>query len=201
MNNDTQTLIAKSRKKTITGKLIDLVPFSSSDAANVAAMRNRDRNTYFFNQSIQLTEEDQLAWYEKYLTRDDDIYWCIYTKDHDFIGTVRLYNVDADSDSCEHGSFMVDEEKAEGAPYAIEALLLSIDFAFDTLQVHKMINQDRVDNKVMNNLSKRLGFKQQKTTIINGAEYNYYLLLMEDYKSKRSAFAQIIDYWMERKEN
>lgn len=147
---------------------------------------------------LGLTSESQAKWYESYLTRFDDIYWCIYNKQNQFIGTVRVYDIDEENDICDQGSLMIDEDYVAGGPYAVEVELLTLDFIFGILKIGKVINEDRADNKVMNNLTKKLGFKFVKDTKIGEVDYKYYLLSPEDYNEKRKAFAQIVDYWNQR---
>ena len=93
---------------------------------------------------------------------------------------------------------MLSEEFAAKGPYAVEVELLTLDFIFDVLKIGKVINEDRADNKVMNNLTKKLGFVFVKDTKIGDVDYKYYLLTPDDYKKKREKLAQIIDYWCER---
>ena len=92
---------------------------------------------------------------------------------------------------------MIAEEHSKGGPYALEAEVLTLDFIFDVLQIHGVINEDRADNKVMNNLSKKLGFEFKKKTTIRDVEYNYYLLTSEAYKLRREKFVELIDYFGE----
>lgn len=191
-------IINEYRGKRLEGKCIDLIPFTLNDAENVVEIRNRDKNKYFLNQTHELNVADQTKWYETYLARDNDIYWCIYNKKNEFIGTIRIYDIDEESDICDQGSFMIDEDQAEGAPYALEAEIMTLDFIFDVLNIGNVINEDRGDNKVMNNLSKKLGFDFKKKTIINGVEYNFYLLNTNDYKKNRDKFVSIINYWDKR---
>jgi RimJ/RimL family protein N-acetyltransferase len=109
-------IVSTYRDRKIKGRCIDFVPLDMKWAEQIVKMRNLKRSAYFFNQLTPLTIKDQQAWYEKYLERTDDIYWCILDKQGRFIGTVRLYNIT--SDTAEHGSFMIDSEVAKEAPYA-----------------------------------------------------------------------------------
>jgi RimJ/RimL family protein N-acetyltransferase len=187
-------IIDEYREKRIYGKCIELVPLSPADIPKVVEIRNREKNRYFLNQTFELTIDAQEKWYSGYLERDNDLYWCIYNKQNQFIGTIRIYDIDDANDMCNQGSFMIDEEQADGAPYALEAEILSLDFIFDILKIGNVINEDRADNKVMNNLTRKIGFGFKKKTIINGVEYNYYLLNPDDYKHSRNKFSEIIDY-------
>lgn len=198
MSKEIRCTIKEFRNKVIEGKCINLVPFTIDDIANIVEIRNREKNKYFLNQTSELNIESQTKWYETYLTRDNDIYWCIYNKQNQFIGTVRVYDIDKDADICNQGSFMIDEEHAEGAPYAIEAEILTLDFIFNQLKINNVINEIRIDNKVMNNLSKKLGFVLKKNTVINGVDYKYYLLNPIDYKKNRDKFQLVVDYWVSR---
>lgn len=191
-------IIDEYRGKKLKGKCIDLVPFTPDDAKNVVEIRNRKKNRYFLNQTYELNVDHQKMWYETYLTRDNDIYWCVYNKRNEFVGTIRVYDIDEESDICDQGSFMIDEDQAEEAPYALEVEILTLDFIFDVLNIGNVINEPRKDNKVMNNLTKKLGFDFKKRTIINGVEYNYYLLNQNDYKKCRDKFVRVIDYWAAR---
>ena len=61
-----------------------------------------------------------------------------------------------------------------------------------------MINEDRADNRIMNSLTKRMGFRFVKDTVIRGASYHYYLLSEEDYRKKRGKAEELLRYWKER---
>lgn len=179
---------------TLNGKIIDLVPFDKEYFESVVELRNRDLNRYFLNQDNILTIEQQENWFNSYLQRDNDIYWCIMDKKKRFVGTIRLYDIE--ESICELGSLIVDDRLAKEGPYALEAQLLALNFCFEKLKVKQVINQDRIDNKVMNSLSKKLGYEYIRKVIIREIEYNYYLLLEDNFKKKK--IEDIIDYWSKR---
>lgn len=188
----------KNKEDVIEGITIDFVPVTVEDAENIFKMRNAYRNMYFFNQQRELNINDQREWLESYEKRNNDIYWAIYDKNKVFIGTIRLYNINFEDGTCEQGSFMIDEAHAKEGPYAIEAELLSLDFAFETLKLRKIINCDRHDNKKMNSLTKKIGFKFIDIVSINGIDFNRYYLSYENYLNKRYKLVQVLDYWKER---
>lgn len=190
--------VREYRHKEINGVCVDLVPFDMQYADEFVRMRNDGRNKYFFNQQYDLTVESQKIWYEKYLSRPDDIFWAVLNKKRKFIGTIRLYDIAPDGSVLEHGSFMIDERVAREAPYAAEANMICLDFAFDVLKVKEIINRDRNDNKIMNNLSRKFGFKFIRDTEINGVPYRYYLCDRESYMSVREGIYSVIQYWSER---
>lgn len=193
-------IVADYRNRRINGRFIDLVPFGEEWMEDFVRVRNAERNLYFFNQTYLLTIDSQREWYRNYLKRPDDIFWCILDKSGRFIGSVRLYDMDADASVLSHGSFMIDADVADEAPYALEAEILSLDFAFDTLHIRQVVNENRHDNKVMNSLSKKVGFEFIKDTSIGGVQYRYYLLSEDAYRKKRGKVDSIVAYWAGRKE-
>lgn len=186
------------REHKIEGRCIDLLPLSYDHLYKVVELRNQDKNRYYLNQSYDVTLEGQTKWYQEYLTRSNDIYWCIFTKSEDFIGTIRLYDISESGDYCDQGSFMIDERYADEGPYALEAELLSLDIAFDFIKVTKVVNEDRADNRIMNNLTKKLGFVFVRDTIIREVSYKFYELTPDQYQIKRSKIDTLIEYWKNR---
>ena len=198
MAKNIEELVKHYREEPIRGVFLDFIPLKEFDFENVVNLRNKDRNRFSFNQEKKLTVEDQKNWYKNYLERNNDIYWAIHKKDGTFIGATRVYGIDKNEDICEQGSFMIDEDYADEAPYAVESLVMVYDFIFNVLGIGRAINQDREDNKTMNNLSKKIGFEYVKTVMINGAAFNYLVLTKDNYLIKREKFAKIIDYWRTR---
>ena len=93
MSNRIADIVRMYRERRIEGDFVDLVPFTLVDADNVVAMRNREKNRHFLNQTCIITTASQARWYKSYLERFDDIYWSIYNKQNQFIGTVRIYDI------------------------------------------------------------------------------------------------------------
>ena len=189
---DWKALVKEYKNKVITGKCIDLVPLKPEHFADVVRIRNQERSKYFLNQNIDLTVDMQAKWYEDYLKRDDDIYWALIGKNGVHVGMNRLYDIDGNLGN--QGSFIVDENYSLGLPFALEAVVLTLDFAFNTLGLNQIINEDKCDNKMMNSMSKKIGFKFQKETEIRGQKYNYYLLNKDE--SKLEKYRYILDEFM-----
>lgn len=189
-----EEIVKKYRDTIIEGKCIDLVPLKEALLPMVVELRNQKRSRYFLNQSILLTLDMQKDWYNKYLERFDDIYWCIRNKENVMIGTVRLYDIT--EEACIQGSLIIDEKYSMGMPYALEAEILTIDFAFHVLNVNKVINDDRHDNKMMNSITKKMGFTFEKMIEIDGVPYKYYILEKSD--SKTDKYKAILEEFMNR---
>ena len=189
-----EEIVAEYRQKDLTGKIVDMSPVTEKDLADIIRMRNDPKMMYYLNQPMEITLDSQKAWYDKYKERTDDLYWTIKDKDGLVVGTNRLYDIT--SDKCVQGSLMVDTRYSRTAPYAAEAIMLSLDFAFETLSVQTIVNEDRHDNKNMNSLSRRFGFQLLRETDIRGIAYNYYELQREMYK--RNEILEVLNLWLER---
>ena len=192
--NEIEKIVAEYRQKDLQGKIVDLSPVTENDLTDIIRMRNDPKMMYYLNQPMQITLDSQKAWYEKYKERADDLYWTIKNKDGQVIGTNRLYNVT--TDRCEQGSLMIDTRYSRTAPFAVEGILLSLDFAFDVLNVKTIVNEDRHDNKNMNSLTKRFGFQFLRKIDIRGVSFNYYELQRDNYK--RDEIEEVLNLWLER---
>lgn len=186
--------IKKLRKTPVTGIFIDLIPVEEKHLPELVRLRNQEKSKYYLNQQFDLTLEMQKEWYSRYIERDNDIYWCVVTKDGVVIGTYRLYDIF--DEICEGGSFIIDENYTMGLPYALETCLLSLEVAFNELDLKVVINSDRKDNKNMNSMSRKLGFEFEKEIMINGVCFNRYLLKKENakiekYKALLQSFANV----------
>lgn len=197
-NKERKSKILELRKKDIIGKCVILRPATSRYAKDIMNIRNKPKNMYMFNQDYLITVESQTKWFNEYEKTTDDIYWCVLDKNEQFIGTIRLYGIDENGEYCEEGSYVIDEEVANEAPYAVEAKMLALDVAFDTLQIKKMINDNRKDNNIMNNIDNQLGFDKGYVIKIRGVDYLHRILLADNYCNNRDKFSKLVDYWSER---
>lgn len=188
-------IVQNYKTEIILGQSIDFVPLNEEHLQRVVELRNQDRSRYFLNQSENLSFEKQKEWYEKYKERTDDLYWCIRNKENIVVGTIRLYNIT--DKSCNHGSFIIDEKYSFGTPYALEAQILSLEFAFQKLKVKRIINDNREDNIKVNSISQRMGFHFEKEIEIRGIKYMHYIL--EEKDSRTSEYKVILDQFMKRR--
>ena len=197
-SKERQAVILELRNRDIVGKCVILRPASAKYAEDILELRNRPKNMYMFNQSYLITLEGQTKWFGSYEHTTDDIYWCVLDKNERFIGTIRVYSIDPEGEHCEEGSYVIDNEVADEAPYAVEAKMLALDAAFDKLQIKTMINDNRADNKVMNNMDNQLGFDKGFITQIRGVDYLHRILSASDYHKNRHKFSALVDYWSKR---
>ena len=193
---DYQDIVIKYRKQIIEGRCLNHVPVQENMLNRIIELRNDSRNAYFLNQNNKLSLDDQIKWFNSYLTRSNDLYWVIVDKKNNIVGTNRLYDID--DNQCVQGSIIVDEKYSLEAPYALESILLAIKFAFEKLKVATIINEDRYDNKVMNSITKRVGFEYKFDVDIRGITYKHYELTKD--KFKEQMLTKTLETWLSRRE-
>lgn len=197
MGNRNKNLILK-------GNVCNLISVKESDADFIVSVRNIKTNKYYFNQDHDITIYEQKKWIELYKSRDNDFYFIINSKitDKD-VGTIRVYDCDLISPNgreCYLGSIYVDKTDGTLAPYAKDAAIVIIDFAFDDLKMDKVIIDAKIDNDLMNTFSKKLGCNFIETIDIRGYEYNRYKLEKSSYLLKRKLLIKKIYTYMSSRE-
>lgn len=200
MSNTIRDIIQEYRHKDIEGLGIILTPFRIEDSEAVVNLRNQDYVMWCFNQPRRYDIAGQIEWYNNYyLSAEDDIFWCIRRKDGRFIGMIRIYNIDNALLICNQGSFAIDGRYKDEAPYAVEALVMTLDFAYDCIGVRNILHENRVGNKTMNNLSRKLGAYTDGQIDFRGAEYTRWILPVESYRKNRDRFYKTIEYWFTKR--
>jgi len=164
--------------------------------SDIVRLRNQKNSLYYLNQGAAISVTQQEQWASAYHERDDDIYWCVVDKTKTIIGTIRLYDIAHNGSCCEIGSFIIDEKYAMVGAYALEAKLLAITFAFEKLQIERVLNKNRSDNKNMNSISKRLGSVLLKEFDLRGVPYKLFELRKE--KFQKDSLTRILNLWTKR---
>lgn len=182
----------------IEGEIIRLRPYTIMDREKVVNLRNSDKGQYFLNQGFLSTVETQVAWEKGYFTREDDYYWIIECKEtEEIIGTTALYDIC--NEVAEKGRLIVDEEKSLKKPYVLEAELLIIKYAFETLRVRRILTRTKLDNVKMKSINLRMGFNKTGDCTINNEEYEVFELV-EYQPTLFEKYQSIVMKWRKREE-
>lgn len=160
------------KKEPLVGKFIVMEPVDRMLSQYVIEIRNTPRAMEIFNQSVPLTRESQDKWMDAYEQREGDIQWCAFTaKDHTFIGCTRLYDIDEDKGTAESGSTIVFEDRAAGAPYALEMMYLPIRYSFNELKLKAVVTHTRADNARVLAINETMGIDPPvRHVMLNGLE-------------------------------
>ncbi len=144
-------------------KDICVKPLKQDELEKLRLMRNRHRECFFSDSLI--TEEQQINWYEKYLTTPNDYVFSVFCGDI-WIGSTSLYNVS--KDSAEFGRIVIEGERAgkKGlGSMTVKAVCL---IGFEFLNLKSVYLEVFSDNVRAVNAYKRAGFTEFSRKFLNG---------------------------------
>lgn len=148
---------------------------------------NHAYNTYL--SSVSGTAEDQRAWIERYKTREAEgleYYYVIERPSDGFpFGTVRLYNIEAESFTW--GSWILDANKPAKA--ALESAVLSFGIGFELLRKKRALIDVRRDNARALNFYRRFGMQETGEDGVN----IYFVYSADRYAASKAAHLQVIE--------
>jgi RimJ/RimL family protein N-acetyltransferase len=124
------------------GHRFGLRPVEMTDAGFIVALRNDPELGRFLHRTSPRVE-DQKAWLSAYFERTGDYYFVIEDlKLGEAVGTVGIYDVDAERGEAEWGRWLV----ARGSLAAVESALLIYRIAFDVLGLSAVASRTLADN-------------------------------------------------------
>ena len=141
---------------------ICLREFEERDVAFVYKCKNDDTlNAMIVGQSRKFTYEDAKKWVEGCMSQSSQFrFWAICANDakKEIVGWVSLSNIDSTNCSaCHHGIVIGDKSYRDGIAM-FEAMLLSMDYAFNVLKVHRLYGSCLSEHKVSPHMLAALGF-------------------------------------------
>lgn len=142
------------------GELIELKSVSKEDTTFILKLRGKKELNEFISPTSASLEEQE-KWIERYLEREKEnkeFYFIVQDKKEISCGTVRLYNIDKENKEGTWGSFILDENRPNGASY--EVIDLSLKYAFETLKLKKVFLDVRKENKKAIHIYEKVGFKK-----------------------------------------
>lgn len=147
----------------IEGLRIQLRPLQYEDLPFTLMWRNNPEIRRWFLNSMTITEEQHLSFFQKYLDNENDIIYGIelLNQTHQIIGQISLYNIDWENLRAEFGRLMIGNE-SQGKGYAGEATKLLIDYAITELGMKEIFLEVYCDNFRAINIYKKHGFKNTK---------------------------------------
>jgi RimJ/RimL family protein N-acetyltransferase len=152
-------------------------------------------NSMIVGQFHPFTYEEATKWVHGCMGEHDNYkFWAICTNDEDkrIIGWASLSEIDKDNKSaCQHGIVIGDPSYRDGTAM-FEAMLLSMEYAFNTLNIHRLYCSCLSEHQVSPHLLFALGFKREgehKDSIYqNGRFYNVldFAILRPDFNDYRT---------------
>lgn len=122
----------------VIGERIRIRPICYEDIEMIREWRNKDMIRKFFIYNKKISKIQQIKWWEKYKSIENDIMFVIEIIEGRIpVGAFALYNIKLDEEA-EFGRLMIGEECARGKGYAFEALNLAIKLCFGFLDLKKI---------------------------------------------------------------
>jgi UDP-4-amino-4,6-dideoxy-N-acetyl-beta-L-altrosamine N-acetyltransferase len=145
----------------IVGRKVALRGFEEKDITKLVQWRNDPSvNRHFFEYEPS-TVEKQRRWLEAVSSRDDEKFFIISNLQGEAIGTVGLNGINYRSRHAEWGRFMIGDKRYLGKGYALEAMHLSIRYAFSHLNLHRLYLMVFEWNKRARSMYERFGFRRE----------------------------------------
>jgi len=139
------------------GKLTALRPLTTDDAQITLKWRLSER-ARFLNRGAE-TVEQQKSWIAAKEKTGDLNFIIEYQQSP--VGMIALHNISTIHRNAIIGRLLIGEQSAVGnAPVSFEAEVLLLDYAFETLGLHKIYGDIREDNKGVIKLRSYLGYHQ-----------------------------------------
>ena len=174
----------------IVGKRIQLRAIEYEDLPLMVKWRNDPEVYQYFYEHEPLSLVMQRTWFEKYLTRSDEKFWIVETRDtHEAIGTVGLLHLDWRNRKGEWGRLLIYPDQYRHGGYGSEIESLILRYFFDHLNMNRLQGEVFLDNESVWQLHQRFGFRQEglfRQYIFKNGQYKdvvYIAMLYEDYLS------------------
>lgn len=125
----------------LTTERLTLRQLSMDDQQDIFALRSDKEINKYLDRQVSKTIEDAINFINKVnenIKKNNSIYWVItLTKTGTFVGTICLFDFSNEKSSCEIGYELM--TKFQGQGIMKEAAEKVIDYAFQTLQVQKIV--------------------------------------------------------------
>lgn len=152
-------------------KRIILKPLREEDIEMLRILRNKEKQ--YFLSTEDISPEQQRSWYSNYLNKNDDIMFKVVKKEEpdEFIGAIAVYAIDNKKKTAEVGRTVIDKKKAPEKGIGMDATKAVCKFAFDILNIKKIVAEVLKSNKRIIKVDTRAGFvivgdKDEETYII-----------------------------------
>lgn len=89
-----------------------LRPLEEKDIEPLRLLRNRPENRKWFFGSGEITQEAQKAWFDRYLTKENDYMFAVFLPQAPdaFVGAIALYDYEPETNSYEVGRLLLDSK-------------------------------------------------------------------------------------------
>ena len=164
-----------NNRKRLIGKNYNLSPMTTSDITEdyIGWLNDKIVNRFIEARHTHQTIETVTEYINDFYKDQEKYIWGIYSLDGKLIGTISLNQIYHYHNSCSFG-LMIGDSNYWGKSASEEAISLVLDFAFDTLKLHRVTGGCYSKNLGMIFTFQRLGFKREgvmRDSLIEGDKY------------------------------
>ncbi|WP_189523783.1 MULTISPECIES: GNAT family N-acetyltransferase [unclassified Mesorhizobium] len=129
------------------------------DLETILAWRNRDEARVWFKNSDRIAFDDHLAWYKRYLQREDDFFFLVEANGQP-VGQCGIYDIENGAGRAEVGRFLIAPEMA-GKGYASRSCREIVRFGTQFLKLPYLFLEVIEQNARAIRLYARQGFVEE----------------------------------------
>lgn len=118
---------------------VKIKSLEKGDIENLRILRNKQRNWFIYSEEI--TNEDQIKWFESYKINKNDYMFSIHpiNEQDRFIGAVALYEINEESKTAEFGRLLIDKEAVKKKGLGYDATMCACSIGFEQLGLNKIL--------------------------------------------------------------
>jgi RimJ/RimL family protein N-acetyltransferase len=150
----------KSKVVFLKGRKVNLRPFSKEDIPTITRWINDPETRKFVTMTFPQTEKQEEEWYNKLSSDDKNIVLGIETKDGKLIGIMGLHGINWVFRTGTTGA-IIGEKSYRGKGYGTDAKMQFLNYAFNTLNLHKICSSVLAFNKRSLQYSRNCGYKKE----------------------------------------
>ena len=156
------------------------------DLADMRDLRNDPSTWMYLTSPGEITEEEQLEWFERLNISRDRRYYALLDEALNFMGSIRTDEIDWLNKSMRVGVDIIPEKRGQG--YGTKAYGALLKYCFDHLNMHRVWLCVLDNNNPAISLYKKVGFqkegKMRQAVWRDGKWRNYIIMsiLKEEYK-------------------
>jgi RimJ/RimL family protein N-acetyltransferase len=130
------------------GRVI-LRPLKEENIEQVRLLRNQPQIRKWFNYSKEISEEEQLKWFNQYLQDPTDYMYVAFLKTNpkQFVGTYASYNLDVNKRTIEVGRLMVDSKNISERGIGRDIVGAAVKLIFENLPVDIITGEVFAENE------------------------------------------------------
>jgi len=177
--------------------IVRIEPVTLADKAKLLEWRNSVEVSEWMYTNLVISEAEHSAWFEQMLNNEATKYWKIIV-DSTPVGAVVLSEIDSVDQTCSWAIYL-GESSARGLGVAQAACLLSLNFAFDTLNLRLVGCSAIAQNTRAISLYEQVGFVSKPTDaeFVQRGESNLAIVKLElsdsAWKSGKDGLHQILN--------